>query len=87
LDNLPEGSAFIRSVVGPDSQWSLEAHLLALISDQLAVANWQRTGKKDDYPKPLPRPGLVSDATAFGTAIPLDDLKAFFARRDKEATE
>lgn len=33
--------------------WSLTDHLLALVHDQLALANWQRAGKKRG-PKPKP---------------------------------
>lgn len=34
--------------------WTLDQHLLALVHDQLALANWQRQGKKGaTRPKPL----------------------------------
>jgi hypothetical protein len=45
-------------VLGEEAEWSLTDHLLALIADHLAAANWQRSGK-GPCPKPLPRPGVV----------------------------
>lgn len=36
--------------------WSMNTHLLALIADVLAGANWQRGGGKGKRPKPIPRP-------------------------------
>ena len=40
----------------------MDRHLAALTVDQLAIANWQRSGgKKKDYPKPIPRPGVNGD--------------------------
>ncbi len=55
---LPAESATIRSRIGPSAAWSTAEHLLALIADHLAVANWQRANRKAaKRPKPLPRPG------------------------------
>ncbi|MDO5676505.1 MAG: hypothetical protein Q4G35_03240 [Propionibacteriaceae bacterium] len=55
MASLPPTSA-LRRELGRD--WSATDYLLALIFDALAVANWQRQGKKS-APKPplLPRPG------------------------------
>ena len=39
-----------------DDQWTIGEHLLALVHDQLATANWQRTkdgSKGRNRPKPL----------------------------------
>lgn len=39
-----------------EDQWTLTDHLLALVHDQLAVANWQRSkdgSKGRNRPKPL----------------------------------
>lgn len=48
----------MRSVHGPTADWSATEHLLAVVADLLAAANWQRGGdKKKQRPKPLPRPG------------------------------
>jgi hypothetical protein len=40
------------------------------------VANWQRgSGKRTDYPKPIPRPGVEPDSKTYGRgAIPIDDM-------------
>lgn len=50
----------MRSVHGPVADWNASDHLLAVVADLLAAANWQRGGdKKKPRPKPLPRPGDV----------------------------
>jgi hypothetical protein len=50
---------------GEDAVWTMDRHLAALTVDQLAVANWQRSGgKKRDYPKPIERPGVRSRRTS-----------------------
>lgn len=47
--------------------WSIEAQLSAVVADQLAIANWQRAGKKNSpKPKPIPRPWEKSKSTTFG---------------------
>lgn len=48
------GTCLYRAVGGDD--WTLTEHLLALVHDQLAVANWQRSkdgAKGRNRPKPL----------------------------------
>lgn len=41
--------------------------LLALVGDLLAVANWQRQGKKNARrPKPIQRPGQPKQGTTYG---------------------
>lgn len=48
-------------------RWDRTDALLAAIYDQLAVANWQRSGnKRAQRPKPLPRPG-VSEGKRYGS--------------------
>lgn len=76
--------------------WSLSDHLLALVVDELRVANWQRTEdghKNRRKPKPLPRPGLPEDeddkVTRIGrghrmTPDELDRLLAASRRRKDE---
>ncbi|WNT44408.1 tail assembly chaperone [Microbacterium phage Nicky22] len=56
--------------------WSIEAQLLATIADTLAVANWQRAGKKTaPKPKPIPRPWEKPASSTFGSdAIPIADF-------------
>lgn len=45
--------------------WTLLEHLLALVHDQLAVANWQRVGKKG-RPRPKPISPLARQSQRFG---------------------
>ena len=60
---LPPGSALARST-GDDATWTRDQMLLALICDELAVANWltvcrgQKKSKWPKRPKPIPRPGV-----------------------------
>ena len=56
VSHLGRDSA-LASSLNSDSEWTLEAHLLANIADQLAWANYQRAGGKGTKPKPIPRPG------------------------------
>lgn len=42
----------LHQALGGDS-WTLDQHILALIHDQLAMANWQRQGKRG---RPRPKP-------------------------------
>lgn len=47
--------------------WSRTDHLLALVHDQLAAANWQRAaGGKRKPPKPKPISPLVKRGTRMG---------------------
>ena len=57
LEYAPRESAYVREIGGETVEWSSTEHLLALVCDELAVANWQRSGGKGRYPKPLTRPG------------------------------
>ena len=48
-------------------RWSIEAQLLADVVDLLAVANWQRGGKKHaPKPKPVERPWRKPKVTKLG---------------------
>lgn len=72
-------SALHRALNPEDADWSLTDLLLAEVADAANVANWQRgQGKKRDYPKPIPRPGVTPDQTVIGKgAIPLDQMDEF----------
>jgi len=75
--NLPSDAATIRAV-HPPSQWSTEAYMLAGVIDLLAVANWQRSGKKSQpKPKAVKRP---TDKGKYGTPHSVDDFEAIYAR-------
>lgn len=68
--------------------WSLEAHLLAVVADQLAVGNWQRQGKKG-APRPKPISPFARDRkapersgdTGGRTQKEIDDILAQMAGR------
>lgn len=72
-------SALFRAMHPDEHSWGLPELLLAEVTDALNVANWQRGGgKKADYPKPLPRPGVVESEKKYGAkAIPIDDMADF----------
>lgn len=72
----PRGSALFRAMNPEDHEWTTDALLLAEVADAVRVANWQRgSGKRADYPKPIPRPGVESDSTTYGKgAIPIDAM-------------
>lgn len=59
-----------------DAAWSLTDLLLAEVADALRIANWQRgSGKRSEFPKPIPRPGVEPDAKTYGReAIPIDRM-------------
>lgn len=65
-----------------DDTWSRTDHLLALVHDQLAIANWQRTkaGSKGRN-KPKPISPLAQRGKRWGkTDRSPDEVKAFLAR-------
>jgi hypothetical protein len=85
IANLPRDSAFVRSVLGEQADWSLTDHLLAAIFDTLASANWQRGGGKGRRPKPLPRPGMQDASTKrFGTVVTIEEARKRWPRKSKE---
>lgn len=80
LRNLPEGSRVDRAIRGEVASWRLSDHLLAGIVDLLAVANWQRGGRKaGPRPKSVPRPGAEPRTQRFGSdPIPIKDFNAWW---------
>ena len=58
LSHMPRESALARALLGEDSPWGLNEHLLAFAIDVLRQGNYQRGGGKGAKPKPLPRPGV-----------------------------
>lgn len=73
-------SALYRALYPDEHAWQLSELLLAEIADALNVANWQRSaGKRKDYPKPIPRPGVSEKASqTYGSnAVPIADMAAF----------
>lgn len=78
---LPSDCCLARTV-SPGAVWSTEAHLLAGVIDNLAWANWQRSGKKNaPKPRPVQRPGTRSGTeTVKGTSRTPADFEAVYAR-------
>lgn len=79
LANSPADSAYSRAIAGSD--WTQDTYLLALIADELAVANWQRTGGKVAYPEPVPRPEVEVAEPEHRTVISIEEAEAWAARR------
>lgn len=75
------GTLLHRALSGDD--WTLNDHLLALVYDQLAIANWQRSkdGSKGRN-KPTPISPLAKRGTRYGGNHGRTDeeVKAFLAR-------
>lgn len=76
LRQSPRSSAFFRSQNPEAHEWGLPELLLAEVADAVRVSNWQRgEGKRADYPKPIPRPGVKPTAQTYGKeAIPISDM-------------
>lgn len=83
LAGLPADAAVRRSTDGPEADWHLEHHLLALVIDGLREGNWQRANqfskRPSRRPDPLPRPGVIRRALG-RTSLSSAQVKAFLAR-------
>lgn len=77
--HLPRESATMLAVhpLEEVELWSADTHLLAAAVDQLAGANWQRTGKKSGKPKPIKRPTASVKNSTTGQSI--DDFREWYA--------
>lgn len=89
VTHLPRDAATVRAQHGERARWGDSEHLLALIADLLAGANWQRgnAGVKHpkSKPKPLPRPGEAdrSRGVRYGrTTLSADNVKALLRSYD-----
>lgn len=76
LSQAPRSSALFRALYPEEHEWNLTSLLLAEVVDAVRVANWQRgSGKRADYPKPIPRPGVTPESTTYGKgAVPIDEM-------------
>lgn len=74
-------SALAKELHGP--AWSIEAQLTAIVADHLAVANWQRAGRKSaPKPKRIPRPWEKPKSTILGKgAIPISQFTDWWDSR------
>lgn len=74
----PRSSALFRAMNPEEAEWGLTQQLLAYQADLTAVGNWQRAqGKRKDYPKPIPRPGVEADKKFGKDAISMDEMAAW----------
>lgn len=63
--------------------WSVTDYLLAIVADHLAMANWQRQGKKGaPKPKPIPRPGDNNSAKYGEDPIPISEFNDWWEEAD-----
>lgn len=69
--------------------WSIEAQLLADVVDLLAIANWQRQGKKSaKKPKPVERPWRKPKSTRLGSQpIPISQFNDWWDSTPPEGHE
>lgn len=79
----PPTSALVRAIQPERAAWAaglVTADLLALVADLLAVANWQRQGKRNaQRPKPITRPGDKPSASSWGAEpIPIRDFDSWW---------
>lgn len=82
-------SALARSLDPDAALWGIAEHLLATVADELALANWQRQGKRSARkPKPIPRPGRKGKEQHIGRdPLPLVQLDRWIAEREDQASE
>lgn len=84
IRRLPAQSELSREVHGlsaEEASWSRTDHLLAIVADRLAEANWMFASANSDddipQPEPIPRPGVSPpEIPASSDAA---DQAAFFA--------
>lgn len=77
------GNAVAASINGFEAP-SFEQQVLAVISDQLAVANWQRARGKGGKPKPLKRWWQKGDSERFGSSpIPISKFASWWDSKKK----
>lgn len=66
------------------ANWGFTQELLATIVDLLAVANWQRPGKKNaPKPKRIKRPGSTEDKRIGSKPIPLSEFASWWDSHDR----
>lgn len=85
IRRLPPDSELAREMHGitaEEASWSRTDHLLAIVADRLAEANWMfasaNSDNAPDKPEPIVRPG-ASEATSSVPASSTADQAAFFS--------
>lgn len=77
------GNAVAASVHGSEVP-SFEQQVIAIMADQLAVANWQRKGGKGMKPKPLKRWWQKVKSQSFGSdPIPISKFSEWWDSKKK----
>ena len=67
----------LRRALGND--WEVSDYLLATVVDLLALANWQRQGKKGaPKPRPVPRPGSDKSVKYGADPIPVSEFSEWW---------
>jgi hypothetical protein len=83
----PKDSALIRAIAGEQYEWFTTNQLLALVADALHVANWQRAeGKRSEYPKPIPRPGVEVPRHHGREAVSMEEMRGRLERKRQMAS-
>lgn len=76
IKQAPRSSALFRAMYPEEAEWGIQEQLIAVIADYQAILAWQNGGgKKQDYPKPIPRPGIEDADKKYGNdALPIDEM-------------
>lgn len=88
LEFTREDSPLFTALYPDDAGWGRTNMLLADVVDALRIQIWQKgSGKKSDYPNPIPRPGVSQkEKKQFGNnPIEQDEMDAFLASRGPKA--
>lgn len=66
LSASPKSSAYVRSKLGHDAAWTLEADLMAGLIDTVRDLHWALGGGKGQRPKPIERPSTRGSQKKYG---------------------
>lgn len=93
LTYLPAEAATTAALTGvhPATRWTVTDYLVAVVADQLAVANYQRFkasgGKGGTKPKPIPRPGDEPERILQGDSMSPEEITAILQSRYRGTTD
>lgn len=84
IRRLPQGSELSKEVHGltaEEASWSRTDHLLAVIADRLAEANWMfaevNSEEDQERPEPIDRPGVNAAVSAVPASSAADQASFF----------